>query len=59
MNIPPIFIELPSEPMQDIYRTIQQVAASDLPFFIMGETGVGKEGVAHFLDSFQRFEGVV
>ena len=44
MNMQPIFIELPSESMQEIYRRIQQVAESDLSFFIMGETGVGKEG---------------
>ena len=49
MNMQPIFIELPSAPMQGIYRTIQQVAASDLPFFIMGETGVGKEGIARYI----------
>lgn len=49
MNMQPIFIELPSAPMQGIYRTIQQVADSDLPFFIMGETGVGKEGIARYI----------
>ena len=49
MNMQPAFIELPSEPMQDIYRTVQQVADSDLSFFIMGETGVGKEGIARYI----------
>ena len=49
MNMQPIFIELPSAPMQEIYRTVQQVADSDLPFFIMGETGVGKEGIARYI----------
>ncbi len=49
MNIQPTFIELPSEPMQEIYRTIQQVAESDISFFITGETGVGKEGVAQYI----------
>ena len=49
MNIPPTFIELPSEPMQDIYHTVQQVVASDLSFFVTGETGVGKEGVAQYI----------
>ena len=49
MNMQPAFIELPSEPMQDIYRTVQQVVASDLSFFITGETGVGKEGVAQYI----------
>ena len=46
MNAQPTFIELPSESMQEIYRTVQQVSESDLSFFIVGETGVGKEGVA-------------
>lgn len=45
----PVFIELPSAPMQEIYRKIQQVAESDLSFFILGETGVGKEGVAQYI----------
>ena len=45
----PVFIELPSAPMQEIYCTIQQVAESDLSFFILGETGVGKEGVAQYI----------
>lgn len=49
MNMHPTFIELPSKPMQDIYRNIQQVAAADLSFFISGETGVGKEGVAQYI----------
>ena len=49
MNMQPTFIELPSESMQDIYRTVQQVVASDLSFFITGETGVGKEGVAQYI----------
>lgn len=49
MNMQPIFIELPSEPMQEIYRTVQQVAESDLSFFIVGETEVGKEGVAQYV----------
>lgn len=49
MKMQPTFIELPSAPMQNIYRTIQQVAESNLSFFIMGETGVGKEGVAQYI----------
>ena len=49
MNMQPTFIELPSEPMQDIYRTVHQVSDSDLSFFITGETGVGKEGVAQYI----------
>ena len=47
--MPPVFIELPSAPMQDIYSTIRQLAASDIPFFISGETGVGKEGIARYI----------
>ena len=43
------FIELPSPPMQAIYHTIQQVRASNIPFFITGDTGVGKEGVARYI----------
>ena len=49
MNTQSTFIEMPSEPMRDLYRTIQQVVASDLPFFITGETGVGKEGIAEYI----------
>ena len=44
-----VFIQLPSEPMQAIYNTIQQVGRSNIPFFITGETGVGKEGVARYI----------
>ena len=43
------FIQLPSAPMQTIYKTIQQVVNSNIPFFITGETGVGKEGVARYI----------
>ena len=49
MNMQPTFIELPSAPMQEIYHTVEQVADSTLSFFIMGETGVGKEGVAQYI----------
>ena len=43
-----VFIQLPSVPMQTIYKTIQQVVQSNIPFFITGETGVGKEGIARY-----------
>lgn len=43
------FIQLPSSPMQAIYKTIQRVGALNIPFFITGETGVGKEGVARYI----------
>ena len=44
-----VFIQLPSAPMQKIYNTIQQVGKSNIPFFITGETGVGKEGIARYI----------
>ena len=37
MQQQPIFIQLPSAPMQRIYKTIQQVGKSNIPFFITGE----------------------
>ena len=49
MNQQLAFIELPSTPMQEIYKKIQQVAPSNIPFFITGETGVGKEGIARYI----------
>ncbi len=51
MKKPPTFIELPSAPMQAIYDEVQQVHASniEMPFFIIGETGVGKEGIVEYI----------
>ena len=49
MNRQPTFIQLPSAPMQTIYRTIQKIVQSNIPFFITGETGVGKEGIAKYI----------
>ena len=49
MNLQSAFIELPSTPMQKIYSTIQKVVGSNIPFFITGETGVGKEGIARYI----------
>ena len=49
MNQQSAFIELPSAPMQEIYKIIQQVVKSNIPFFITGETGVGKEGIARYI----------
>ena len=49
MQQQPVFIQLPSAPMQTIYKTIQQVVKSNIPFFITGETGVGKEGIAKYI----------
>ena len=33
----------------NVSNTIQQVGKSNIPFFITGETGVGKEGVAKYI----------
>ena len=43
------FIELPSAQMQKIYNTIRQTVNSNIPLFITGETGVGKEGIAKYI----------
>ena len=43
------FIQLRSAPMQSIYNTIRQVGRSNIPFFITGETGVGKESIARYI----------
>ena len=43
------FIQLPSASMQTIYRTTQEIVKSNIPFFITGETGVGKEGIARYI----------
>ena len=45
----PGFIQLPSAPMQAIYKAILQVQKANIPFFITGETGVGKEIVARYI----------
>ena len=37
----------PSPAMQDIYRQIRKVAPTDATVFIQGETGVGKDVIAH------------
>jgi DNA-binding NtrC family response regulator len=49
MNRQSAFIQLPSAPMQTIYKTTQQVVQSNIPLFITGETGVGKEGIARYI----------
>ncbi|MDE0466011.1 MAG: sigma-54 dependent transcriptional regulator [Candidatus Poribacteria bacterium] len=49
MNRQSVFIELPSVSMQAIYNTIQRIMESNIPFFITGETGVGKEGIARYI----------
>ena len=35
--------------MQTIYKTTQEIVKSNIPFFITGETGVGKEGIAKYI----------
>ena len=49
MNRQSAFIQLPSVPMQAIYKTTQEIVKSNIPFFITGETGVGKEGIAKYI----------
>ena len=49
MNMQPAYIELPSAQMQVIYKKIQKVVESNIPFLITGETGVGKEGIAQYI----------
>jgi len=49
MNWGTRFTELPSAAMQAIYHTIRQIATSDIPIIIIGETGVGKEGIARYI----------
>ena len=38
-----------SEPMQGVYRSIRQAAATDIPVLILGETGTGKDLVARVI----------
>lgn len=45
LNIPSL-ITLPSLPMQEIYHKVAQVAPTDVPILVTGDTGVGKEIVA-------------
>lgn len=49
MNPLATFIQLPSAAMQHIYHTVKQVASSNIPIFITGETGVGKEAIARYI----------
>ena len=48
-NMPskPLSITLPSVPMQKIYHRVAQVALTKAPVLITGDTGVGKEIIAH------------
>ncbi len=49
MNRQSAFIQLPSASMQTIYKTTQEIVKSNIPLFITGETGVGKEGIARYI----------
>ena len=49
MNGQSAFIQLPSASMQIIYKTTQEIVKSNIPLFITGETGVGKEGIARYI----------
>lgn len=49
MNPIATFIQLPSAAMQHIYDTVKQVESSNIPIFITGETGVGKETIARYI----------
>ena len=49
MNWSTTFTELPSASMQAIYDAIRQIVMSDIPIIIIGETGVGKEGIARYI----------
>ncbi len=40
-----------SEPMQEVYRKLDLFAPTELPVLILGETGTGKELVAHLIHS--------
>ena len=44
-------ITLPSVPMQQVYHRVAQVAPTEVPVLITGETGVGKEIIAHKIRS--------
>jgi len=47
--VPPGWVRGGSPAMRTLLRQMEAVAASDLPILILGETGVGKEGVARIL----------
>jgi DNA-binding NtrC family response regulator len=48
------FIRCPSRAMQDLYALIAKVAPSDKTVLIQGETGVGKDVVAHEIHALSR-----
>ncbi len=55
---PPGWVRGESPAMSELYRRLAAVAPSDLPVLILGETGVGKEGIARMVhDSSPRRDG--
>jgi two-component system NtrC family response regulator len=48
------FIHCPSRAMQDLYALVAKVAPSDKTVLIQGETGVGKDVVAHQIHALSR-----
>lgn len=50
------FVVGQSRAMQDIYRTIARLHASDLTVLMSGESGTGKEVIARALHQFSRFK---
>ncbi len=49
LDFPEGYVRCDSPKMTALYQQTQAVARSDLPILILGETGVGKEGIAHTL----------
>lgn len=49
LSFPADHVRGESAVMRSLYRQMQAVALSDLPILILGETGVGKEGIARIL----------
>lgn len=43
---PPAGVDAPSAAMQDLYRRVSLVAATDMTVLVLGETGTGKEMIA-------------
>jgi transcriptional regulator with PAS, ATPase and Fis domain len=54
---PFLFAELPSQQMQTLFRYTNKVAATDATILILGETGVGKEGMAHYVHQMSNRSG--
>ncbi len=47
--VPPDYVYAQSEAMRKIYELMQVLAQGDLPILVIGETGAGKEYLAHIL----------